>query len=247
MVMDVFPAIRVEGDEAVRIQDHVILEERYMIHLNNHLITEQIASPDQLEELGAGFVICEGLTDHVDSVSVDGSGIWVEAETSGEIELEYRSCGGCGIRRVPGPVRSSLTIRTEDVRAITAEIESETWKKTGGVHCSVLFSEGTLIAKSCDIGRHNTVDKVVGFSELQGIDRATCVVGCTGRQPAGMVAKSAHAGIPIIVSRAASTDRGILTADQTGITLICFSRQNRFTVYTNPQRIEGIVGLARGD
>jgi FdhD protein len=247
MVMDMFPAIRVEGDEAVRITDHVIIEERFLIHLNNHLITEQIASPDQLEELGAGFVISEGLAEHVDAVSVDGSGIWVEAETSGGIELEYRSCGGCGIRRVPRAVRSSLTVSPEEVRAITREIESETWKKTGGVHCSVLFSEGGLIAKSCDIGRHNTVDKVVGFSELQGIDRSSCVIGCTGRQPAGMVAKSANAGIPVIVSRAASTDRGILTADQTGITLICFSRQNRFTIYTNPQRIEGVAHAARGE
>jgi len=247
MVMDMLPAIRVEGDEAVRITDHVISEERYLIYLNNHLITEQIASPDQLEELGAGFVICEGLTGHVDAVSVTGSEIWVEAETSGGIELEYRSCGGCGIRGVPKPVHSSLSISPEKVRGITREIESETWKKTGGVHCSVLFSTTGLVTKSCDIGRHNTVDKVVGFAELQGIDRAKCFIGCTGRQPAGMVAKCANAGIPIIVSRAASTDHGILTAEQTGITLICFSRQNRFTIYTNPQRIEGVVHAVGGD
>jgi len=246
MVMDMLPAIRVEGDEAVRITDHVIREERYLIYLNNQLLTEQIASPDQREELGAGFVICEGLAEHVERVSAEGTEIWVEAESRGGIEREFRSGGGCGIRGVPKPVHSSLSISPEQVRRITREIESETWKKTGGVHCSVLFSTTGLVTKSCDIGRHNTVDKVVGFTELQGIDRAKCFIGCTGRQPSGMVAKCANAGIPIIVSRAASTDAGILTAEQTGITLICFSRQNRFTIYTNPQRIEGIVRAARG-
>jgi FdhD protein len=246
MVMDTFPAIRVEGNEVVRITDHVINEARFMIYLNNQFLTEQIASPDLPEALGAGFVICEGLAEHVERVSAEGGEIWVEAESRGGIEHEFRSGGGCGIRGVPKPVHSPLSVSPEQIRRITREIESETWKKTGGVHCSVLFSEDDLVAKSCDIGRHNTVDKVVGLAELQGIDRATCVIGCTGRQPAGMVAKCANANIPIIVSRAASTDAGILTAEQTGITLICFSRQNRFTIYTNPQRIEGVIQAARG-
>ncbi|HDR72512.1 MAG TPA: formate dehydrogenase accessory sulfurtransferase FdhD [Methanoculleus sp.] len=245
MVMDMLPAIRVDGDEVVRITEPVIREERYLIYLNDQLLAEQIASPDQREELGAGFVICEGLAEHVEGVSVDRNEIWVEAESRLGIEREFRSGGGCGIRGVPKPVHSSLCISPEQVRRITREIESETWKKTGGVHCSVLFSDEGLVVKSCDIGRHNTVDKVVGHAELQGIDRGNCFIGCTGRQPAGMVAKSANAGIPIIVSRAASTSAGILTADQTGITLICFSRQNRFTIYTNPQRIEGIVRAVR--
>jgi FdhD protein len=58
-----------------------------------------------------------------------------------------------------------------------------------------------------------------------------------------MVIKYANAGVPIIISRAASTDQGIATADKFGITLICFSRNERFTVYTHPCRVSGVVPL----
>ncbi|MCK9319118.1 formate dehydrogenase accessory sulfurtransferase FdhD, partial [Methanoculleus sp.] len=76
---------------------------------------------------------------------------------------------------------------------------------------------------------------------LKGLDRSRCILGCTGRQPSGMVAKAANAGIPIVVSRAASTDRGILTAEEAGITLICFSRGERFTIYTHPERVPDVL------
>lgn len=91
--------------------------------------------------------------------------------------------------------------------------------------------------KSSDVGRHNTVDKVVGHAVLAGVDLTGCMLGCTGRQPRDMVIKSARAGIPVIISRAASTDKGIAAAEDAGITLICFSRDERFTVYTHPGRI----------
>ena len=152
-----------------------------------------------------------------------------------------RTGGGHGIHQnAPGIVTSSLRILPEDVYAATAEILSDTWQKTGGVHCSVLLKEGILVAKSCDIGRHNTVDKVVGAAELQQIDRSLCYIGCTGRQPSGMVGKVANAGIPILISRAAPTNKGIELARSVGITLINFSRGQRFTIFAHPERISGM-------
>ena len=245
MVMEQYPAIRYQPDGITQYMDHVIKEERFRLYLNNEPLAVQIASPEQLEELGAGFVITEGIAKEVDSVSVTGDEIWIEAEVEEkEREIEWRTCGGSGIRRVPRIVSSSLKIAPSDVFGVTDTIESETWRMTGGVHCSVLFSGGKLVAKSCDIGRHNTVDKVVGHAVLSGVDRSRCYLGCTGRQPAGMVSKSANAGIPVIISRAASTNMGILTARAARVTLICFSRQKRFTVYTHPERIEGLEPYA---
>jgi FdhD protein len=54
-----------------------------------------------------------------------------------------------------------------------------------------------------------------------------------------MIKKDANAGIPVVISRAASTDKGIAAADAAGITLVCFSRGDRFTIYTHPERILG--------
>jgi FdhD protein len=138
-----------------------------------------------------------------------------------------------------GRVSSDLTVTPAEVQAVTEAIFSEDWQRTGALHCSVLFCDGRLVAKACDVGRHNSVDKVVGAAVIGGLDRSRCVLACTGRQPSGMVRKAANAGIPVLVSRAASTDQGIATAEEAGIMLICFSRGDRFTVYTHPERMGG--------
>lgn len=230
-------AIRMNNDEITEINDDVCVEESFRLYLNDEFLVELIASPGQPEELGIGYIVCEGLASDVSDVHASGDEIYVYAETSGKIEKELRSSGGVGIKRSPGKVSSSLIIKRKDVFDIMDAIKSEIWDKTGGTHCSVLFSDNKLVAKSVDIGRHNTVDKVVGSAVLNNIDLSTCVLGCTGRQPGGMVSKASNAGIPIVISKAASTDKGIVTADETGVTLICFVRDNRFTVYTHPHRI----------
>lgn len=239
-MMEKHPALRVVGIAADSVMDDVVTEDRVSIFLNGELVAEQVASPDNLKELGAGFVICEGLASRVTAVDVSGTEIWVQGENVERRELELRSSGGFGSSHPPKTVYSSFTVTPEDIYSATRLLVSETWKKTGGVHCSVLLSSTGMVAEACDIGRHNTVDKVVGAAELAGVDRAGCYLCCTGRQPAGMVSKSANAGIPIIISRAATTDRGILTAEYAGITLVCFCRENRFTVYANPERISGL-------
>lgn len=215
------PAIRVDDDRVTETIDDVCIEESFRLYLNNEFIGELIASPSQLEELGAGHVICEGLASGVSGVQVSGDEIRVHVEASDE------KC----------TTESSITIKKEHIYEVMDSIISEIWERTGGAHCSVLFSDGRLIARSEDIGRHNTVDKVVGYAILKNIDLSTCVLGCSGRQPAAMVSKAANSGIPIVISRSAPTDKGIRTADLAGVTLICFARGNRFTVYAHPDRI----------
>ncbi|MBP1929579.1 FdhD protein [Methanolinea mesophila] len=233
-------AIQVRDGDVQVIEDQVAREERFRLFINGDLFTCMVASGDQLEELGAGFVVCQGLAPCVEGVRVEGNDIFVTAPVVEECMREIISTGSLGARNPPPAVNSSYTIGKEDVFRITREIETETWRKTGGVHASVLFCEGRMAARSGDVGRHNTMDKVIGHAVLNGLDRSRCVLGCTGRQPRDMVVKSARAGVPIVVSRAASTDRGILTAEETGITLVCFSREQRFTVYTHPERIRDL-------
>ena len=237
------PGIQVRNGKAAEIDDAIVIEDRFRIFFNDRPVTDMIASRDQLKELGAGFVITEGIARCVDKVRLDGDRILVYSDTGCDIshaKKEVGSSGGTSILMEPAPVSSDLRISPEDVFSITREIETEVWRRTGAVHCSVLFSGGSCVVKSSDVGRHNTVDKVVGHAILNGIDLSGCVIGCTGRQPAGMVKKNANAGIPVVISRAASTDKGIATADTSGITLICFSRGDRFTIYTHAERIIGV-------
>ncbi len=241
MMLTQHKAIRVNGQAISQVRDTICTEAVFRLYLNDEFLTELVASPEQLEELGAGFVVCEGLAEQVDAVSVAGNEIQVCARITGDIQWELRSCASAGLRRAPRRVESSLTIEPQAVRRIRQAIESEAWRKTGGLHCSMLFMSNQPIVRSNDVGRHNTIDKVVGYALLNDLDLGACVLGCSGRQPAGMVTKAANAGIPIIVSKAATTDRGILTAEQAGVTLICFARDDRFTIYTHPHRVRGIV------
>ena len=223
-------AILMENGELTETVVDVCIEETFRLYLNDEFIVELVATPHQLKELGAGHIICEGLASGSTGVSgVSGiSEVYVAGDEIRVFTSEIKE---------PERAGSDVTISREDVFDIMSATTSETWEKTRGTHCSVLFSGKKLVAKSEDVGRHNTVDKVVGYAVLNNIDLSTCVIGCTGRQPEAMVSKAANAGIPIVVSRSASTDKGIMTADKAGIMLIGFAREDKFTIYTCPHRM----------
>jgi FdhD protein len=246
MDLGYYPGIQVCGDRVTEVRDAICKEQAVRLYLNDEFLTELVASPVQLKELGVGFVICEGLAQEVEAVHVAGNEIRVSAQTNEMPDWILESGGGLRAKRPPREVTSSLSIEPRDVSRMILKIQSDAWKKTGAVHCSALFFEGALAVRSCDVGRHNTVDKAVGFAVLNGIDLSRCVIACSGRQPSGMVSKVANAGIPIIITKAAATDQGILTAQRAGVTLVCFARGDRFTIYAHPQRIAGILQRVQG-
>lgn len=222
-------------------QQDVCIEEVVTLTLNGRTVARLVASPDELEELGAGFVTSEGLAGKVHDVRIEGLAVHVTAdERARPAHPVIESCGGPGMGVVPSRVESPLVIEQDLVFTVISHIVSDLWERTGGAHCSVLVSEGRLVAKSSDIGRHNTVDKVIGHAVLSGIDLSRCVLGCTGRQPAGMVSKAANAGIPIVVSKTATTREGARIANQAGVTLVCRAKEGSFCVFSHPWRIAGI-------
>jgi len=224
------------------VSDEVCREATFELVFNGRIVGRLVASPAQLEELGAGFVVSEGLARRVTKVRVVAERIIVTGEALGRYGGTVTgSGGGLSTTRVLRPVSSQLVVGAEDIFRVIKEIVSPLWERTGGAHCSVLYSGGEVVARSSDVGRHNTVDKVIGHAVLGGIDLSRCVLGCTGRQPAGMVSKAANAGIPIVVSKAATTDEGVRLARQVGLTLVCRVRQGRFCVYSHPERILGLA------
>jgi len=244
MTAQKWPALRVESGQATAVKDNVVVEEAIKLYLNDELVTELVATPTNLEELGVGFVVDEALAKDIQSVRSSSGVVAVYARSARKRPWKLQSSGGMGTLSDLPKVSSNITLTPDNVLSVIRETTSELWTRTGAVHCSVLFLEDELLVKRDDIGRHNTIDKVVGFAILNEIDLSRCIIGCTGRQPAGMVYKVANAGVPVIVSKAAPTYNGILTATDTGITLICFARGDRFTVYANPQRIRNLSGEA---
>ncbi len=239
--LDAVRCLAYSGGRLTEENEEVCSEEVVVICLNDRPIISQVATPDQLKELGAGFVVSQGLVRKVDGVEVEGLTIKVRAPQRVEaVNSVIESCGGSMSDTFVSRVESSLQIEKDLIFTVIDHIVSGLWERTGGAHCSVLLSEGRLVAKSSDVGRHNTVDKVIGYAVLGGVDLSRCVLGCTGRQPLGMITKAANAGIPVVISKAATTTKGIDQAVKAGITLIGRVKKDSFRVYSHPHRVAGL-------
>jgi FdhD protein len=155
--------------------------------------------------------------------------------------LIVSGCGGetsfldeSGIPRI----RSKLRIETETAFNTLVELlQSQVHKQTGGVHSVGLFAAKETICIAEDVGRHNALDKVIGYGLERGIDFSAVFAASTGRISSEMVLKCARANIPLILSRGATTSLAIEIARKAALTLIGFVRGNRMNIYTGWERI----------
>jgi formate dehydrogenase accessory protein FdhD len=137
-------------------------------------------------------------------------------------------------------VKSPLKIKAQTILDAINQINSlaKGFKETGGLHDSaILKADGTIMAFSEDVGRHNTVDKVIGQASLNKVDFSLCFMIITGRVPGDMIYKAAKVGLPIVASVAAVLNSGISSAEKADIALVGFVRGKRMNVYTGFDRI----------
>jgi FdhD protein len=248
-----YPALFVQGGRAEEIEDEVAVEGSYDLYLNDTLVDTIVVSPADFEAHALGYAVTEGLVtpEEVTGVEKQEGRVIVKTASKKSIPRQglyqntlYRRHKWGEIPMVSSPLEVSSTLIIECACQISKL--SESWKKTGGVHCSVLFDqEGRAIKAAEDIGRWNTVDKIVGYALSHHISLSETILGCSGRQPEGMVLKAARARIPIIITKAAVIDRGIEAAERLGITLIGFAREERFTIYAHPERIQIAFSVER--
>ena len=158
--------------------------------------------------------------------------------------LEYQgvnSDNAGGIRselKTIEPNNSNLKIDAtqiiKDIKHLTDE--AKIWQKTAGVHVAQL-KYGDEINIREDVSRHVAVDKVIGAASKAGYDLSKSYISYSGRMPADMLIKVIRVGIPIIISNAAPASSGIDVAKTGNITVVGFVKDNRFTVFTAPERV----------
>lgn len=160
------------------------------------------------------------------------------------------SCGVCGklaigaievyptrkMRRSGPFFRAGLIYRLPDV----LRQAQETFERTGGIHAAALFSpEGTLLGLREDVGRHNAVDKLIGFALRDGtVPLGDSLILVSGRAGFELVQKSAMAAIPILAAVGAPSSLAVQVAQRFGMTLVGFLRGERFNVYSGSWRIQ---------
>jgi FdhD protein len=251
-----------ERGAAVEVATDYVAEERPVaLHYYRLPYVVMLASPADLEDLGVGFTLSEGIVDAADEIRdvrlvTDGDALAVHLDITGErlsrILQRQRNltgrtgCGLCGVESVEEAIRHPAAVR-EGVRVTSAEIHAELEKlhtqqpvnlRTGSVHAAAwaLPGKGIQLIRE-DVGRHNALDKVIGALVRAGTDLSQGYLIITSRASYEMVQKAATVGVSLIVAVSAPTALAIDLAVETGVTLIGFARADRHVVYTNPQRL----------
>ncbi|MFC2015572.1 formate dehydrogenase accessory sulfurtransferase FdhD [Chloroflexota bacterium] len=155
---------------------------------------------------------------------------------------------GCGrtdaIDLVQGlePIDAQTTVGLAVLTRILGQITRRqiSYRAAGGIHAAALFdSNGRAVVVCEDIGRHNAVDKALGYCLLRGIGVQDKMLVSTGRASYDMVVKGVRLGVPIIASISSPTSLAVELADGLGCTLLGYLRGKSLNIYTHEWRIVG--------
>lgn len=224
----------------------VAVEATIPLYLNDRRIAVLTATPQQLRELGAGYVVSEGLAtpDQITNITIDRGEVYVSAE-SPDLELwhELRSSGCIGVsweEQEEVTVNSNTIFNPRVIWDSLDHLDSHVYRVSRGAHSATIITiDGEAIARAVDIGRHCAVDKAIGTAVLEECDLSNCFILSSGRQSRGMVLKAARAGIPLVVSKAAPLSSGVDAAESARLTLVCYADREKIRVFTHPGRIRG--------
>ncbi|RLE76475.1 MAG: formate dehydrogenase accessory sulfurtransferase FdhD [Thermoprotei archaeon] len=233
--------------------DSVAVEVFLKVFVNGKPYVTFLASPSMLKELIIGNLLSEGIInglEEIEEIRIDNSKANVEILKNGETKEKLSGilplyCTEGEINKLEKMTRG---FRIESDFKIEAKALIESFKElhkkmsvfriTGCTHGAALANEeGKIVALAEDLGRHNAVDKVVGYAALKGLDLKSHALLTTGRVTPLLVLKAATVGIPVVCSSSAATLSSIRLAKAFNITLAGFVRGNRINIYANPQRI----------
>jgi FdhD protein len=234
--------------------DWVAVEEPLQIRIDDSPVAVTMRTPGHDEELALGFCLSEGLAPAAARVPDDLAANTVEVDAPGFDADRLRrsfytssSCGVCGkgaleAVAVEAPVvRSRLEVPLSLVAELPTRLRDAqaAFAATGGLHATGLFdSAGKLLCLREDVGRHNAMDKVIGWAFREGLlplERALLCV--TGRLSFELVQKAAVAGCPVLVAVGAPSSLAVDLARDRGVTICGFVREGHMNVYTEPWRI----------
>jgi FdhD protein len=252
-----------------RKDDYLAAEEPLEIRIGADPLSVTMRTPGQDIELAAGFLFTEGLVqrraqilalEELESASADenrGNVVSAKLDTDADYDSEKMrrnffaasSCGICGKASIDSIRARTLSAPNPDfsldpeilVRLPETLRESQAvFGRTGGLHAAALFdATGKLLVLREDIGRHNAVDKVIGWALLEGrVPLANAILLVSGRGGFEIVQKAIVAGLPVVASVSAPSSLAVRLAREMNQTFIGFLRGRRFVVYSGDSRLK---------
>ena len=255
---------RYEGDDALRAdRDEVAIEEPLEIRVKNRAVSVTMRTPGHDQELAAGFLLTEGIvSDRADILRIEPcvharGGNVLNAMLADKAVVDFErltrhvfassSCGVCGKATIEAvhqridPISSDVQVDPKVLLSLPQRLrdEQQTFDRTGGLHAAGIFTaEGQSVVVREDVGRHNAVDKVLGYGMLHGLlpfDRNILMV--SGRASFEIMQKALAGRIPIVAAVSAPSSLAIEFACDSGQTLVGFVRGERMNVYSEPRRV----------
>lgn len=258
------PRVKVDGERRETTLDVVAHEEPLELQLDGTSLAVLMRTPGHDEELGSGFLLTEGIISawsDVESLRHCTVAPVPEAEDN-VLQIRLRapvdmarfrrnqfassSCGVCGkatlenALRTSMPIVSALKVPPALLTSLPALLRANQpgFDSTGGLHGAALFTvRGELLVAREDVGRHNAVDKVIGWALRSGTSVSGSVLMVSGRLSFELVQKCVAARIPVLAGISAPTSLAVRMADQLGVTLVGFLRERAMNVYAHAQRI----------
>ena len=245
--------------------DSLVGEEPLLIQVGEQALTVTMRTPGDDFELAAGFLFTEGIIHSREEVlrparddDSDAGHNTIRVQLAPDAVLRSQrtqrnfasnsSCGLCGKTSLESVYNVGITRPNPDVRfdprivcglPETLRSSQTLFGKTGGLHAAALFdTSGKLLALREDVGRHNAVDKLVGWALLQGLlPLSKHALLASGRGGFEIIQKSLMAGIPLLASVSAASSLAVQISRDFGQTLVGFLRGQRFVVYSGEERL----------
>jgi FdhD protein len=256
------------NDGRVRpVQDYLVGEEPLQIRVGKHPLSVTMRTPGHDIELAAGFLFTEGIIqrreqivslDHADDGKPTERGNIIQVELTDDVGLDFEStqrnffasssCGICGKASIESVRARGISAPNPHFR-VDAEVfwripdalrsAQQIFGRTGGLHAAGLFdASGKLLAEREDIGRHNAVDKIIGWALRENrVPLSESVLMVSGRGGFEIIQKAAMAGLPVVASVSACSSLAVQFAREVGVTLVGFLRGRRFVVYSGGERL----------
>jgi FdhD protein len=245
--------VRLPGGRSER--DRIAVEEPLEIRIGGRPVAVTMRTPGHDEELALGFCLSEGLRptaarppDDLAANTVDVAAPGFDPARLQRSFYTSSSCGVCGkgaleaVAVEAARVESQLRVPLERVAQLPDRLREAqaAFSATGGLHATGLFAaDGALLCAREDVGRHNAMDKVIGWAFGAGLlPLAEFLLCVSGRLSFELVQKAAVAGCPVLVAVGAPSSLAVSLAADRGITLCGFVRDGGVNVYTEAWRVE---------
>lgn len=248
---------KITGDQFEEVEDTVAEEYPLTISLNGEEFATMLCSPTHIEDLVVGFLAGEGVIrsiDDIDTMTVNQGQGFVYVQLREQLVINQKdyakrfigSC--CGKSRqfyfqndvkTARTIMSRLSITPKQCYDLMEKLKlkSDTFQITGGVHNAALATIDDLVVTRSDIGRHNALDKLYGYSIKDKMKINDKLIVFSGRISSEVLLKVAKMGIGLLLSKSAPTDLALKLAKDLGITTVGFIRGEDMNIYTHDHRI----------